>query len=330
MAETPAKRQKVDCNSQAPNDIPSFEDFAPDGDVIFIVQGKTRVHVHSVVIKCASPVFTTMLKPNFKGRALAESGDSPIEIPLPEDKPEEWGWICRALHCQAHTMLWKPTLRQLWSVWLLVDKYDMKDSMQLSLKLWTSEKLQKAISVQWGPDLWILTVLSIMNRDADNFKIASCELILKGTKPFKLLASNMEHDTQNAASEGVIYRLAGELQATRDCAMMKATKFVYSDLLATLRVGCTKCTETYFQAVERELVKRTGQPTFMEANSNLAVVPHVVSAINEWALESCKDYITKCAANRRVIREQASKFPSDVIDGLCLDCFDKKDRCSEH
>ncbi|KAF5240151.1 hypothetical protein FAUST_4541 [Fusarium austroamericanum] len=172
MAETPAKRQKVDCDSQAPSEIPSFEDFAPDGDATFIVQGKTRVRVHSVVIKCASPVFTAMLKSNFKeGRALVESGDSPIDISLPEDKPEEWGWICRALHCQAHTMLWKPTLRQLWSVWLLVDKYDMKESMQLSLKLWTSEKLQKAISFQLGPDLWILTVLSIMNRDADNFKL---------------------------------------------------------------------------------------------------------------------------------------------------------------
>ncbi|ESU09107.1 hypothetical protein FGSG_04047 [Fusarium graminearum PH-1] len=189
MTEAPAKRRKVGRNSQTPRDTPSFEDFAPDGDVIFIVKGKTRVRVHSVVIKCASPVFTAMLKPSFKeGRALAESGDSPIEIPLPEDNPEEWGWICRALHCQAHIMLWKPTLLQLW--------------------------------------------------------------------------------------------LAGELQAMRDCAMMKAIKFVYSDLLVTLRMGCAKCTETYFQAVERELVKRTRQPTFMEANSELAVVPHVVSAIN--------------------------------------------------
>ncbi|CZS82259.1 unnamed protein product [Fusarium graminearum] len=237
MTEAPAKRRKVGRNSQTPRDTPSFEDFAPDGDVIFIVKGKTRVRVHSVVIKCASPVFTAMLKPSFKeGRALAESGDSPIEIPLPEDNPEEWGWICRALHCQAHTMLWKPTLLQLWSVWLLVDKYDMKDSMQLSLKLWTSEKIQKAMSLQSSRDLWILM--------------------------------------------GVIYRLAGELQAMRDCAMMKAIKFVYSDLLVTLRMGCAKCTETYFQAVERELVKRTRQPTFMEANSELAVVPHVVSAIN--------------------------------------------------
>ncbi|EKJ67429.1 hypothetical protein FPSE_12396 [Fusarium pseudograminearum CS3096] len=43
MAETPTKRQRVDCNSQGPRDTPSFEDSAPDGDVIFIVQGKTRV-----------------------------------------------------------------------------------------------------------------------------------------------------------------------------------------------------------------------------------------------------------------------------------------------
>lgn len=116
----------------------------------------------------------------------------------------------------------------------------------------------------------------------------------------------------------------------RDCAMMKAIKFVYSDLLVTLRMGCAKCTETYFQAVERELVKRTRQPTFMEANSELAVVPHVVSAINGWALESCKYGSLKCAANKCSIREQTSKFPGDVIDGLCLDCFDKKDRCSKH
>lgn len=31
----------------------------------------------------------------------------------------------------------------------------------------------------------------------------------------------------------------------RDCAMMKAIKFVYSDLLVTLRVGCAKCTDLF-------------------------------------------------------------------------------------
>ncbi|KAG8357226.1 hypothetical protein FVEN_g5181 [Fusarium venenatum] len=81
MTETPAKRHKVGHDSQSPDDTPSFDDFSPDEDVVFIVQGKIRVRVLSDVMKCASPVFAAMLRSNFKeGRALAESEDAPVEI----------------------------------------------------------------------------------------------------------------------------------------------------------------------------------------------------------------------------------------------------------
>ncbi|GKU16407.1 unnamed protein product [Fusarium langsethiae] len=210
MAEAPAKRQKVGQGSQAPDDTPSFEDFAPDGDVVFIVQGKTRVRVHSAVMKCAYSVFAAMLKPNFKeGRALAESGDTPVEIPLPEDDSEAFGWVCRALHRQADTRLWKPTLTQLASIWLLVDKYNLKGSMQLSPDLWTSESIEERYS---DHAFWIFAVTSLKLREAEHFETATRELILKSETPFITIASTSSGFTTGVASSSDINKLAAHFR----------------------------------------------------------------------------------------------------------------------
>lgn len=41
-----AKRQKVDKDKDSPT-APDFQSFAPNGDVVFIVNNDTRVRVHS-------------------------------------------------------------------------------------------------------------------------------------------------------------------------------------------------------------------------------------------------------------------------------------------
>ncbi|KAF5677030.1 hypothetical protein FHETE_1932 [Fusarium heterosporum] len=106
MAEpNPAKRKRVDDEVGQEEQTPpptkhDFESFAPDGDVICILQGETRVRIDSAIMRRASPVFRTMLGPKFReGHDLANSGGVPVEIALPEDDAEVFGWISRVLHC---------------------------------------------------------------------------------------------------------------------------------------------------------------------------------------------------------------------------------------
>jgi hypothetical protein len=207
MAETPAKRQKVDHDNQASNDPSSFEDFAPDGDVVLIVEVKTRVRVDSVVMKRASSVFAAMLGPNFKeGHALAEAGAAPIEIPLPEDNAEEFGWICRALHCQGHTKLWKPNTRRLVSIWSLIDKYDLKESMQLSFGLWTSANV--AVKSNMAGSLG-LAFVSLLTQDKDSFKVVTRELILRSTNPVFRIVLATEPIFAGIISGRMMHKLSG-------------------------------------------------------------------------------------------------------------------------
>ncbi|KAG7407572.1 hypothetical protein Forpe1208_v013318 [Fusarium oxysporum f. sp. rapae] len=126
MSSTPAKRQKVDGEKDTPT-TPDFESFVPDGDVVFIVNRDTRVRVHFIVMKGASPVFAAMLGPNFmEGQALATANANtetdPFETALPEEESSIcFGWICRALHCQSATMLWNTTSLEIVKVWSIID-----------------------------------------------------------------------------------------------------------------------------------------------------------------------------------------------------------------
>ncbi|KAH7173823.1 uncharacterized protein B0J16DRAFT_406195 [Fusarium flagelliforme] len=210
MAETPAKRRKVDSQRQAPNNL-SFEDFAPGGDVVFIVKGKTRVRVYSDVMKRASLVFAAMLGPNFKeGRALAEASTTPVEIALPEDNPGPFGWICRALHCQASTKLWKPVTAQLLSVWMLIDKYDMKDGMQLSLGFWIREQFNgerpREIS---NYELWLLAQISLGVQDAGSFTLVTRKLIRENTKASFVRMATISEPAIPIIPGRLLYKLAG-------------------------------------------------------------------------------------------------------------------------
>ncbi|KAF4464161.1 btb poz [Fusarium albosuccineum] len=79
-------------------------------------------------MRAVSPVFNLILGPNFKeGHALAAATvGTPVEIPLPDDDDEAFGWICRALHCQADTNLWVRSWRNLFGSLKIADKYDLR------------------------------------------------------------------------------------------------------------------------------------------------------------------------------------------------------------
>ncbi|KAF5645230.1 uncharacterized protein FTJAE_2538 [Fusarium tjaetaba] len=210
MSAPRAKRQKVAKEKDNPPP-PDFQSFAPDGDVIFVVNNDTRVRVQSAVMKWASRVFATMLGPNFmEGQALAAAANTetdPFEIPLPEEENSIcFGWICQALHCQSATRLWSPTCAEIVKVWSIIDKYDMKQSMHLSVMFWSQHILSKACHSR---DLWIMALICFQNQDSASFTTATRKLLLDGGS-FLARASETEKLFENSMPGRALYRLAGE------------------------------------------------------------------------------------------------------------------------
>jgi hypothetical protein len=125
----------------------NFEKFARFADVTFIAQDETqdemRVCVNSAIMKNASPVFEAMLGPHFKeGHALSQARSGPVEIELPEDDAVAFSHICQALHCQADTNLLEPNPEMLLKIWILIQKYDLKKAIKLSMGHWVWRQLE--------------------------------------------------------------------------------------------------------------------------------------------------------------------------------------------
>jgi hypothetical protein len=349
MAEIPAKRQKVDDHRQASGDL-SFEDFAPDGDLIFIVQGETPVRVYSDVMKRASSVFAAMLGPKFKeGHALAEASGAPIEIPLPEDDSEPFGWICRALHCQASTKLWEPTTNQLATVWTLIHKYDLKDVMQLSLSFWTGKRVYWEAEIR---ELWLLAQISLANEDNDSFTAVTRKLILNTSASIYETASTMEENPPIIEGR-LVYKLAGmspscfinsrqqntnsystgAIQQTRDSAIIRTAKFLYSALPRIIQT-CSFTTHSYFAQLVQLSTRLDGPPipaTVLDTTTYLDSYTAIISGLIEWTTRpACNCGGHRCADNMADMRRDIQSFlKPELAYGLCLDCFDGPE-CPTH
>ncbi|KAF5713594.1 hypothetical protein FMUND_7834 [Fusarium mundagurra] len=209
MSAPRAKRQKVAKEKDNPSP-PDFQSFAPDGDVVLVINNDIRVRVQSTVMKGASRVFATMLGPNFmEGQALAGANTKtdPFEIALPEEESSIcFGWICRALHCQSSTTLWNPTCAEIVKVWSIIDKYDMKQSMQLSVMFWSN--ILSNTCPAW--DLWPMALVCLQNRDATSYKTITGRL-LHEKRSFLTSASETEKLVKNSMLVRHLYKLAGEI-----------------------------------------------------------------------------------------------------------------------
>ncbi|CAG7555336.1 unnamed protein product [Fusarium equiseti] len=315
MAETPTKNEKADQTSGAL----SFEDFAAKGDVVFIVKGETRVRVRSAVMMEASSVFNAMLGPNFKeGRALAEASSAPVEIPLPEDDPELFGWICRALHCQASTKLWKPVALQLVPLWMLIDKYNMKDSMRLSLESWISEHVNEEET--FDIILWILAQMSLGVRNAGSFAIATRKLIQHSTESFVDDATCFER-CRPIIPGRLLYKLAATLQEAREAAMARLVKLLYNDLPEAFQ-GCDSGTALYYQRLKDAFQELSVPLDFPDTTASLKTVSSVIPSITlGFGIGLCPCAKGACPVDVEGMMAKASslrELKEFEVDGLCL------------
>ncbi|KAF4343910.1 hypothetical protein FBEOM_2145 [Fusarium beomiforme] len=323
MADTPAFSWKVANQMSAPAAV-DFETFAPEGDVTFIVNGGTRVRVHSLTMRCASPVFSTMLGPNFmEGQALANAdANSPIEIALPEEEDANcFGWICRSLHCQAATQNWEPTTKQLWTVWTIIDKYRMKNSMQLSVSFWLNKKTKTVSNLEY---LWTLCLICVQNNDSESFKILTRKLIGSSNMLFDDLASNSRPKSKKFASSGLAYKLAVKLQNARNEAMNCALKFFYGELSSNLparpSLNCT-CDSSYSQCMNRALGADAGALNVLDPRWSLVEICSYLSALYEGWDFGRKRSCRYCQGFNDELKEKISQYRQLEIDGLCLACF---------
>ncbi|KAG5795988.1 hypothetical protein H9Q69_005000 [Fusarium xylarioides] len=274
-----------------------------------------------------------MLGPNFmKGQALAAAANTetdPFEIPLPEEESSIcFGWICQALHCQSTTMLWNPTSAEIVKVWSIIDKYDMKQSMQLSVMFWSNNILSKTCH---SKDLWLIALVCLHSKDSTSYKTATRQL-LWAERSFLASASEIEKLVKNSMLEQYLYRLTAKLQEVRADAQRKAVKLVY--MVLPYLVGSNNCgTETtaYFDYLI-ELTYESGDGIyFLGPEEPLSRIDDALSELGNWLSlhgtvhgGSCEN----CTVVHGELREEISK--AHVINGLCLGCFEGDNTCPEH
>ncbi|EAA28995.1 hypothetical protein NCU05920 [Neurospora crassa OR74A] len=120
------------------------------GDTILIVGApgsenpQLRLRVQSTILREASTVFRTMLSPPWV-ESQGISAKNPKEIQLPEDEPKAMEVVCLALHFRNNLMnphwLEEQGGQRMLDVAILIDKYDLKASMQLITDTWFRQSM---------------------------------------------------------------------------------------------------------------------------------------------------------------------------------------------
>ncbi|KAI8666009.1 BTB domain-containing protein [Fusarium keratoplasticum] len=213
-----------------------LERVAPDGDVVFVLGGGTgKVQVQSSIMKSASPVFSAMLAGHFReGQMLhdaAASGQS-VEIPLPGDDFEAFKLICIAIHRQASTTQYWPSEEVLMRVLQIADKYNLVDSVFLSMEFWARKYVP-------DPTLnhFLLMIICHQIKSQELFQLFSRSLVLNHGGSFMSLATENEQHICDSVPRGTIYKLACALEEMRATMMRRITKFINAELMARFNNG---------------------------------------------------------------------------------------------
>lgn len=110
----------------------------PKGDVILVISEKTRttrIRVSSLILCCASPMFETILGPQFAGPLHALVTHQMEEISLNIDDAPAMIWLCKLLHHQHEdkTSLNFPSVAaRLHRLSIVADKYCCRSAIQLA------------------------------------------------------------------------------------------------------------------------------------------------------------------------------------------------------
>ncbi|OMP82683.1 hypothetical protein BK809_0006993 [Diplodia seriata] len=180
------KRQKTDTKltsalsrthkSPATDAVEPVKAIAPTGDIVLLLCDDTKLRVHSVVLKLASPVFRAMFGPHFsEGQNLSET--NPKKVPLPDDPAEPMTLICEILHHQYPLISVRSEL--LVPLVSLVHKYDLVDAMGLKVAAFLEHELPAAREIEFRPS-WEqgLLAMAYLLKDERTFNLISREVLI--------------------------------------------------------------------------------------------------------------------------------------------------------
>ncbi|USW55710.1 Putative SKP1/BTB/POZ domain superfamily protein [Septoria linicola] len=116
----------------------------PSGDVVLVCghgEDVKKLRVSSGTLSLASPVFKTMLGPNFKEDKQL-SGCGTLHLPLPDDDGAQMAIICNTIHLRHNKVPRRLTLTQLSEVAILVNKYDCAMALGPMAEHWSMESTE--------------------------------------------------------------------------------------------------------------------------------------------------------------------------------------------
>lgn len=130
-----------------------------------------RMLVHSGIMKTASPVFRAMLGPHFaEGQRLREAGNNPIEISLPEDDEAAFRLICAILCLGEHELKTaEVSAPALYSAAILVDKYDMKDRLFVTIPFLLNNLRDSINTKSSSSQMWHAGLAAYILEDSKSF-----------------------------------------------------------------------------------------------------------------------------------------------------------------
>ena len=127
-----------------------------------------RIRVSSKHLTLASPVFRTMFKVNYN-EGLSLYSQCHAELPLQDDNPAAFLIILHLIHGQIRKVPRKVDLSMLTELAILVDKYELLESVEMLLDHWL-QNLKSTIPLTLNNDLLPWICISYVFKKSEIFK----------------------------------------------------------------------------------------------------------------------------------------------------------------
>ncbi|RPB26217.1 hypothetical protein L211DRAFT_804956 [Terfezia boudieri ATCC MYA-4762] len=217
-------------------------DFDLEGDVLLTLpstSGIARFRVNSNILCIASPVFRAMLgaKSQFRERAALSARTStsePLELSLADDDPNALTVILRIIHLQYDWVPPSLNADQLYTIAVICDKYDMRQSLEVWLVNWISPLVEPSASPVSG-DNWLFIAYALGRKDL--FRRLTKELILqcRSDEDGNLLMNG------NTLSEHIPGHIVAEISARRQQTIKGMNDCLYSIVQEYSAPDTSKC-----------------------------------------------------------------------------------------
>ena len=107
----------------------------PQGDVVFVTPDDHRFLVHSIFLRNSSKVWEAMLSGRF-AEGIDLCPNSPKDILIGDDDTDALHKVLLLVHMNYKNLVKTVSVKTLYNVAVIVDKYDCADALSLPLQAW--------------------------------------------------------------------------------------------------------------------------------------------------------------------------------------------------